>query len=57
MAPKDLWMYTSAWRLNHCISKLSNSIQNLVEVPMDSLNGSPKGLVNHPKSLVMSNYM
>ena len=44
-------------RLNHFTSKLTNSIQNLVKVPMDSLNGSPKGLVNYPKPLVVSNNM
>jgi hypothetical protein len=57
MAPKDLWMYAKCRRLNHFTSKLTNNIQNLVEVPMDSLNLPPKGLVNHPKPLVMSYYM
>ena len=38
MAPKDLWMYARCRWFNHFISKLTNIIQNLVKVPMNSLN-------------------
>jgi hypothetical protein len=57
MALKDLWMYARCRRFNHFNSKLANSIQNLVKVPINGLNCYPKGLVNYPKPLVVSNYM
>jgi hypothetical protein len=38
MASKDLWMYVRCRRLNHFTSKLTNSIQNLVKVPMGNFN-------------------
>jgi len=57
VAPKDFCIGGGRWRLDHVISKLTNSIQNLVKVPMDCLNGPPKGLVHHPKPLIVPHYM
>ena len=57
VAPKDFCIGGGRWRLDHVISKLTNSIQYLVEVPADYFNRSPKGLVHHSKSLIVSYYM
>ena len=57
MAPKYLWVNGSARRLDHLIPKLTNSIQNLVEVSVHCLNGPPKRLVDNSKSLVVTNHM
>ena len=42
MASKYLWVNGSTRRLDHHIPKLTNSIQNLVEVSVYYLNGPPK---------------
>ena len=57
MASKYLWVNGSARRLDHLIPKLTNSIQNLVEVSVHCLNGPPKRLVDNSKSLVVTNHM
>ena len=44
-------------RLDHFISKLTNSIENLVEDSTNCLNGPPKRLVNYPESLIVTNNM
>jgi hypothetical protein len=44
-------------RLDHLRPKLTNSKQNLVEVSVNCLNGPPKRLVHHPKSLIVPNNM
>jgi hypothetical protein len=44
----------SRWRLNHVISKFSNSIQHLLEISAHSLYRSPPDLVNNSKVLVMA---
>jgi hypothetical protein len=43
-----------ARRLDHLIPKLTNRIQNLVEVYVYCLNGPPKRLVHNSKSLVVT---
>jgi hypothetical protein len=53
MAALDLRISGSARWLDHFIPKLTHSIQNLVEVFVHSLDGPPKGLVNHSKPLVV----
>jgi hypothetical protein len=50
VTPKDFWIGGGGWRLDHLISKLNNSIQNLVEVPMGCLNGPSKEVVHYPIS-------
>ena len=57
MASKYLWVNGSARRLDHLIPKLTNSIQNLVEVSVHCLNGPPKRLVDNSKYLVVTNHM
>jgi len=57
VASKDFCIGGGRWRLDHVISKLTNSIQNLVNVHVDCLNGPPKGLVHHPKPLIVPHYM
>ena len=53
MASKNLWVSGSASWLYHFIPKLTHSIQHLMEVLVDSLDGPPKGLVDNPKPLVV----
>jgi hypothetical protein len=57
MASKYLWVNDSARRLDQLIPKLTNSIQNLMEVSMHCLNGPPKRPVDNSKSLVVTNHM
>lgn len=57
MAAKYLWVDGTARRLDHFTPKLTNSIQDLVEVSMHCLYGSPKRLVDNSKPLVVTNYM
>ena len=42
MAFKYLWVNGSARRLDHFIPKFTNSIQDLMEVHVDSFYGPPK---------------
>ena len=51
------WMDGGARRLDHFCPKLTNSKQDLVEYPTNSLHGSLEGLVDNPKPLVVSNNM
>jgi len=53
VASKDLWVSGSARCLDHFIPKLTNSIQNLVEVFVHCLNGPPKGMVDNSEPLVV----
>jgi len=48
VAPKDFWIGGGRWRLDHLIAKLTKSIKNLVEVPMNYLNRPPKRVVYYP---------
>jgi hypothetical protein len=57
VAPNDFWIGGGGWRLDHLISKLTNSTQNLVEVPMDYLNGPSKEVVHYPIPLDVTYYM
>ena len=57
MAPKNLRVGLKARWLDHLTPKLPNNIQHLVEMVVDSLYGPSKTLVDHPKPLVVSNYM
>jgi hypothetical protein len=54
MAVFDLKRCVSRWRLNHVISKFSNSIQHLLEISAHSLYRPPPVLVNNSKALVMA---
>ena len=42
MASKYLWVNGNARRLDHFIPKFTNSIQDMMEVPVDCLYGPPK---------------
>jgi hypothetical protein len=53
MTVSDLKRYLSRWRLNHVISKFSNSIQYLPKISTNCLYGPHPVLVYHSKSLVM----
>ena len=57
VASHYFWMDGGARRLDHFCPKLTNSKQDLVEYPTNSLNGSPEGLVDNPKPLVVPNNM
>ena len=54
MASKYLWVDGIGRRFDHFIPKFTNSIQHLVEEPMDYLYGPYKGLVHKPKPLVVT---
>jgi hypothetical protein len=53
MASKYLRVSACASWLYHFIPKLTHSIQHLMEVLVDSLDGPPKGLVDNPKPLIV----
>ena len=57
LATHDFGMCGSAWRSDHISPKLTNSIKNLVEDSTNYLNRPPKGLVNYPEPLVVTNHM
>jgi hypothetical protein len=54
MTSMDLWVSGIARWLDHFIPKLTNSIQNLMEVLVYYLDGPPKGLVDNSKPLVVA---
>jgi len=55
LATHDFWMCGSGRRLDHSITKLTNSIENLVEDSTNCLNGPSKRLVNYLEPLVVTN--
>jgi hypothetical protein len=57
VAAKDFSICGGGWRPDHLLSKLTNRIHNLVEVPMDCFNGPSKEVVHYPVPLVVANYM
>jgi hypothetical protein len=54
MAVSYLKRCVSGWRLNHVISKFSNSIHHLLEISTHGLYRPPPVLVNNSKSLVIA---
>jgi hypothetical protein len=56
VVPKDFDIGLGGRCLDHLMSKLTNSIKNLMEMPMDYFNGPPKCMVYYPEPLVVTYY-